>query len=308
MIDIVYSIIYSYYSGETEEERIKKAEEILGRKIENKKAPINIHETKGIKRVAVLPVIGVIGKRLNMFNDVSGGVSTELLKKDIQRVIDDPSIDATVLDMESPGGVIDGIRELAEYIFQMRDKKPIVAYANGEMASGALYIGAATDKITAFDTAEIGSIGVWVGHSDYSKFFEDLGIKNTIIRSTKFKAAVNKYEPLTSDIKEYVQEIVDHYAEMFVEDLAKYRNTDIEKVNKEWANGKMFPARKALDIGLIDHIMTLEETIQMAADMSDDMEVRQAALAINDDPILRIEKISYENILQFNSKHSDCCD
>ncbi len=308
MIDTVYSIIYSYYSNETKEDRIKQAEEIIGKKIENTKPPINIHETKGIKRVATLPVIGVIGKRLNMFNDISGGVSTELLKKDIQQVIDDPSIDAVVLDVESPGGTVDGIRELAEYIFQVRDKKPIVAYVNGEMASGALYIGAATEKITAFDTAGIGSIGVWVGHSDYSKLYENLGIKNTIIRSTKFKAAANKYEPLTDDVKEYIQGTVDHYAEMFAEDLAKYRNADIEKVNKEWANGKMFPARKALELGLIDHIMTLEKTIQMAADMADNYEVRKAALAINNDPISRIEKVSYEEVMQFNSEHSGCCD
>lgn len=268
MISNIHMILYEYYlSEEPKEERIKRIEERLGRKLENKKRPIHAVETK-TRKVAVIPVIGIIGKRMNMFSDISGGVSTELLKKDIQESIDNPDIDAIVLDIESPGGTVDGIRELAEYIYKSREVKPIVSYANGEMASGALYIGAASSKITAFDTAEIGSLGVWVGHSDWSKFYEDMGIKNTIIRSARFKATPNRAEPLTDEVLGYVQGIVDHFCQMFIEDISAYRGVDKKIVEKEWANGKMFPARVAKDMGIIDHIMTLDETIELAAQMA----------------------------------------
>lgn len=269
-LERIHSILISYYSGEkSAEERIEEAEKALGRKLDNREngEPI-IKEVKG-KKVQVIPVHGVIAKRMNMFSRISGGVSTEELKAQIEGAINNEEVDGIVLDVESPGGALDSIPEVSNFIYSKRGVKPIVTHANGMMASGGLYIGSAADAVTSYESAEVGSLGVLWKHVDMSRLYEERGVKNTIIRSKKFKAVPNPYEPITDDVRAMMQEYVDGAYKMFVRDMAKFRGKDMEMVAKEWGSGKMFPAGQAMQMGMIDKLANLDESIMMAADMVD---------------------------------------
>ena len=87
--------------------------------------------------VAVIPVFGVITQRANLMSAMSGGVSIELLSKSIREALNSPEVGSIVLDIDSPGGGVFGVQELAEEIRAGREQKPIVAVANSLAASAA---------------------------------------------------------------------------------------------------------------------------------------------------------------------------
>lgn len=313
-LDVIHNILYARYFGGGID--IGKLEAAMGRKLDNK-FEINIRsvypayvrdkklEDKYLynhkeSKIALIPVHGAIAKRMNLFHEISGGVSTELLRKSIDEAINSPEIDAIVLDVESPGGTVDGTKEIADFIYESRGKKPIIAHANGLMASAAYWISSAVDRITAYDTAQVGSIGVITAHYDYSKQDEMKGVKRTYLYSGKYKAMGNDTEPLSKEAKNYIQKQLDDIYTMFVESVAMHRGKDVKHVLSHMADGRIFLAKDALEAGLIDDIMNLEQTIQLAAEMADgkdgEAEIRKVALALNDDPILNIEKISYEEV------------
>lgn len=260
-LDTIHEILYARYFGEGID--IAKVEEKLGRKLDN-----NYHQTRVINDVAVIDIHGIIAKRLNLLTMISGGVSTELLKGDIKAALDNPDIKAIILDVDSPGGTVDGTKLIADYIYESRGKKPILTYANGLTASAALWIASATSAITSYNTANIGSIGVVAQHYDYSKKYENAGITKTLIYAGKYKTVGDDSKPLSSEDKDYIQGMVDELYTIFVNDIARNRGTSPSIVLKEWADGRLFLAHQAIGNGLIDGIMTLEETIDVALEMA----------------------------------------
>lgn len=79
--------------------------------------------------VAIVPVTGPIFRYANLFTEISGATSTQVLATDIQRALDDPAVRSIVLNIDSPGGVASGINELAELVYEGRKRKRIVTYA-----------------------------------------------------------------------------------------------------------------------------------------------------------------------------------
>ncbi len=125
--------------------------------------------------VAIIAIDGVIAKKMNMFTRISGGVSTQILQKDFSAAMADPEVKAILLDVDSPGGTVDGTEDLARTIYEARQlgEKPIVAFTDGLMASAAYWIASSADRIyISGETPWVGSIGVVTSHIDYSKYEE----------------------------------------------------------------------------------------------------------------------------------------
>lgn len=217
--------------------------------------------------VAVIPIEGTIAKKLYGLQAISGGETTRTIQDAIQQALDDRSIDAIVLSIDSPGGTVDGTKELADFIYAAREQKPIVAYADGLMASAAYWIGSAANKIVAFSTAQVGSIGVIVKHQDWSKAEQDAGVSTTFVYAGKYKAYGNSSEPLTEEPKQYMQSKVDYYYTMFTEDVAKFRNEPVDYVLKNMAEGKILIGEQAKEVKLVDSIGNIEDAIRLAQDL-----------------------------------------
>jgi capsid assembly protease len=214
--------------------------------------------------VAVIPVYGVIDKRANMFMEISGGTSTELLKRDIAKALNDRKVDSILLDVDSPGGSVDGTKEVADFIYEARGQKPIIAYANGLMASAAYWIGSAADAIVTNETAMVGSIGVALTHYDRSVNDEKFGVKRTVISAGKYKRIASDEKPLSEEGREYLQSLVDEYFTIFADSVSKNRGADIETVLKKMANGKEYIGKQALKVGLVDYIGNFDTALEMA--------------------------------------------
>lgn len=214
--------------------------------------------------VAVLPVYGVLDKRMNLFMRFSGGTSTELLARDFKEALDDPQVQAILLDVDSPGGAVDGTKELADLVFAARGVKPVVAYANGLMASAAYWIGSAAQAVVAPETAEIGSIGVALLHYDFSAADEKAGVRRTFITGGKYKRIASDEKPLSEEGREYLQGMVDDYYGLFVEAVARNRGVEAEKVQEKMAEGRLFVGKKARKAGLIDQMGNFNDALALA--------------------------------------------
>jgi signal peptide peptidase SppA len=212
--------------------------------------------------IAVLPLHGLIAKRMNLMTQVSGGTSTEVFGNTFRTAVAEPGIKAIVIDVDSPGGNVAGIDELATEIFKARGTKPIVAVADTIMASAAYYIAAAADEIVATPSGFIGAIGTVMPHIDVSGVEEKAGITTTLISAGKFKTEANQFEPLSDDARASLQVIVDDAFDMFVRSVARSRGVSTSAVRNGFGEGRLVSAKTAVELGMADRTGTLRETLK----------------------------------------------
>src|SRR5262245_53800117 len=176
--------------------------------------PVAKARTQGT--VAVLPLFGVMAHRMNMLTDISGGTSTEGFGRAFRTLVHDPNISSIVLDVDSPGGSVFGVQELADEVFKARGTKPIVAVANAMAASAAYWVASQADEILVTPSGMVGSVGVVAIHEDRSKLAEKMGVKHTFITAGKFKNDGNGLAPLDDETRADMQRKVDQFYNAFV--------------------------------------------------------------------------------------------
>jgi len=211
--------------------------------------------------VAVLPACGVMSRRMNLFMHYSGGVSTEMLGNSIAGALEDDAVEGIVLDIDSPGGAVNGSFSLAESVYQARGRKPIVALANGLAASAAYLLASAADAVLVNEAGDVGSVGVILTHVDFSKANEMDGVKPTYIYRGHYKAMGNQDEPLDKESREYLQGIVDEAYTLFVDKVALYRGLSPAAVMGTEA--RTFMGVSAVKLGLADGIGELADAVRM---------------------------------------------
>lgn len=211
--------------------------------------------------VAIIPIRGTIAHRMGGMEDMSGGVSCEAISRMLRAAVADTSVGSIVLDIDSPGGTVTGLQELAAEIRAAREQKRIVAVANGLMASAAYWLGSQASEVVAIPSGEVGSIGVVMPHKDISAALEKEGIKVRVFRSSKHKWAGNPFEPLSDEQAAEIKERVDAAGAQFDKDVAAGRGVSLATVRAGYGEGRVLDAKAAKAAGLIDRIATMDETI-----------------------------------------------
>ena len=211
---------------------------------------------------ALIPLQGVLGQRMNMMSNISGGTSTELFSRDVRQAAADPAVKSIILMVDSPGGTVAGTQTAVESVRAVRGVKPVATFVEGMMASAAAWIGTAADVVVMDSaTAQAGSIGVVATHTDVSKQQEALGVKTTEIVAGKYKRAASQYGALTETGQQVIQDQVDYLYSLFVADVAENRGVSTDQVLSNMADGRMFIGQQAIDAGLVDRITSLETLI-----------------------------------------------
>ena len=212
-------------------------------------------------RVAQISITGSITRRSSMWSDYFGGASVEATLTALRNVAADPDVKTVLLNIDSPGGTVDGLPELAAEIRTLRESKHIVALANSLAASAAYWLAAQADEVVATPEALVGSIGVFTAHQDWSAMMERMGVKTTYIHAGKYKVESNPDEPLTDEAREHLQGIVDEAYGLFVNDVAKGRGVSAATVRSDYGEGRVLTAKDAKAAGLIDRIAGYHETV-----------------------------------------------
>lgn len=205
---------------------------------------------------AVLDIRGPLLPYRSIWTWLLGGTAVEDVSAGLTAALDDPAVKQIVLAINSPGGQIDGINELANKIRAVNAQKPVTAYVAGLGASGAYWLASAAGRIVADETAQLGSIGVLATVVDDSALDEKHGIKRFNIVSSQ--SPLKRTDPATDEGRAQLQEMVDALANIFIGAVAKFRGTDAKTVQADFGRGAVLPAGAAVTVGMADALGSLD--------------------------------------------------
>lgn len=180
----------------------------------------------------------------------------------------DPTVEAVVLRVNSPGGTASATQEIYSEILKLREEGKVVVVSMSDMAaSGGYYIAAAADHIMANPGTTTGSIGVILQHTNLEELFENIGVEFETIKSGEHKDIGDISRAMTPEEREILQSFSQDVYEQFVEAVASGRNMSREQV-LELADGRVYTGRQALELGLVDELGNLYDAVDRAAELS----------------------------------------
>ena len=211
--------------------------------------------------IAVLPLYGLINQRVS--GDVSGpsGTSVQEFTRQFRQVVNDPNVTAIIIDVDSPGGTISGVDELATEIFNARKTKKITAVSNCLCASAAYYLASQASEVCVSPSSLTGSIGVYRLHEDDSAALDNMGVKFTFISAGKYKTEGNSFQPLDDEARTAMQGVVDDFYGMFTKAVARGRGVAVKAVVNGFGQGRCLTAQDAVKQGLADRIASFDEVL-----------------------------------------------
>ncbi len=213
--------------------------------------------------VAIIPLEGVLSKRMGLFSQISGGQSYQSFNSELTQALADPQVTAIILSVDSPGGAVDGVQGASDAVYAARSQKPIAAFVDGTMASAAYWIGSAASQVyIGSSTDVVGSIGILTQHIDTAIAEHQRGVKITDITAGKYKAIASQHAPLTADGRNNIQDQLDQVYGVFIDDVARNRGVQPKTVLSKMADGRVFVGDQAIAAGLVDGKMTLPQLIQ----------------------------------------------
>ncbi len=247
--------------------------------------------------IAVISILGTLVRRTGAMDAASGLTSYASISVQIDAAINDPTVDAVLLDIDSPGGEAGGAFDLADEIVSARSAKPIWAVANDDAFSAAYAIACSAERIYLTRTGGVGSIGVIALHVDQTQRDALDGYRYTAIYAGDRKNDLSPHLPLSNEASTALQTEVDRLYEMFVSTVATNRGLDAQAVRDTQAG--LFYAGDAIEAGFADAIGTADDALRALA-----MEVQQRKSAIarsfgsgremevsQPDPVLSKEKL-----------------
>ena len=216
-------------------------------------------ESTDNSEIAVIDIFGPIFTRADLFSDISGAASLDSLERRVDEALYDDSILAIVLRIDSPGGEVTGTHEFANYLDEACEIKPIVAYVQGMACSAAYWIASATSHIYVDKTAILGSIGVVAAWTDDSLARSAAGLTDYEVVSSQ--SPKKRLDPTKDDGRAELQIQLDGLADIFIDDVAAFRDVSRETVLSDFGQGATFLANDAIKIGMADEISNLRDVV-----------------------------------------------
>ena len=229
--------------------------------------------------IAVIPVRGTLMKEdesdCEYFQAGMRTLSERVLEADR-----DPNVIGIILYIDSPGGTVDGTKAFSETIKSC--KKPTVAFVDGIMASGALWIGTSARCVIAQNsTTEIGSIGVMVAFADMQPVWEKEGVKFHRINADQSKDKNKNFtDALAGDYAGIKKEELNPLADQFIAAVKANR----PNISNSVFTGKVYFAEEALSLGLIDQIGSFETAVTAVSEMAPQQNLQNKPSAISKKP------------------------
>jgi len=227
---------------------------------EGKHLGVTIDTESGI---AVLPIYGVIGKKLSWFDMVCmGGCDLVYVDRAIEELKNRDDVRTVILDIDTPGGVAIGINETAQRIVELGESKRVVAYTDYYAASCGYRLAAAAHEFYASPSAMIGSVGTFIAGVDSSKAWTEKGKELKLFRLGEYKALGLAGKKWTDEECEHLQESVNMHGEQFRQFIRDHR----PGVTDEEMQGQVFDASDASP-AMVDGLIRDLDTL-IAAEMS----------------------------------------
>ena len=188
-----------------------------------------------------------------------GETSYEAIRSSLQIALDDPSVETIELFINSPGGDVSGLPELAGFIEGAARQKKMCAWIDGLGASAAYWLASATGDIRTSPSAQVGSIGVLYVHDDMTDFLKSFfGIERTWMQAGKYKT-VGASKKLSEEERAAIQAQLDAVYDKFTTFVASRMGLDLSEKGA-WADGRLFTGERARDLGLVTELQPFRES------------------------------------------------
>lgn len=208
-----------------------------------------------IGNVAIININGVVLPKVTSMDKQLGAVSCQDIRKAIKqaKASDAPYV---ILNIDSPGGVVQGIGELAEAIKDLAADKYVIAYSDGDMCSAAYWLAAQATSIVTSPSANVGSIGVFLAFLTYAEALQAQGVKPEIFQAGKYKTLGLTEKDVTDDERAFLEAGVNKtYADFLA--AVSHRN-----LSEEVTQGQTFDGNTAFENKLVDAVESdLDEII-----------------------------------------------
>jgi len=218
--------------------------------------------------IAVITVSGLI---VRSSDDVMAGTEQsfdeETLRSSVQAALDDESVKAIVLRIDSPGGDALASVNMLQILDSAKVKKPIVASMSSVAASGGYMIALAADSVFAEPLTLTGSIGVYALKPEISKLQEKIGLKREVFTRGDNADAFTVFKPLDEAGFAKFMETTGWIYSDFLDKVSRSRKMTREEVEAV-AGGRVWTGEKAVKNGLVDRIGGLKEAVSAAQRMA----------------------------------------
>ncbi|MEC9381811.1 MAG: signal peptide peptidase SppA [Thermodesulfobacteriota bacterium] len=204
-------------------------------------------------KIAVLEITGVIR-------------SPKAYLKSIEEFLDDESIKAVIIRIDSPGGTVGSSQEIYNSLINLNESKLVVSSIVDIGASGGYMIACGSSYIFANPGSITGSIGVITQYYDLSKLIKYLKVNIEVVKSGELKDIGTPRRELTEDEKKILSLIIEDVHSQFkqvVKDRRKLSEKEIELV----ADGRIFSGNQAKKLKLVDATGGLESAIKYIEDI-----------------------------------------
>lgn len=247
----------------------------LGRPLSNQ--PVAYEVRPG--GVAVLTADGVMAPKANVFMQVSGGISTQMLAQQFDALRADSRVQSVVFAPASPGGNVIGLPEAVRALRALSADKPTVTVAEGPLASAMYWLGSATNAVFMHgETDPIGSLGV------YQRIGWEAAAPNSIemMRGRYKRPSINGAAP-DPDVLAHYDGQMDYLYALLVDTVAEHRGTTSQAVLDHMAEGRVFYGQQAIDAGLVDGVSTVQAMVdQLATNPAAYAKRRKATFALGE--------------------------
>ena len=214
-------------------------------------------------RIAVVFAKGPILYGEGTQSIIAQGVFVETLEE----LAEDDWVKAVVLRIDSPGGSALTSELLWQTINKVKQQKPVLVSMGNVAASGGYYIAAGADQIFADPLSITGSIGVFASLPNASGLLENMGIHVETVETHPDALGYSIFQPLSKAFEIQTKKSIQITYETFKRRVAQGRNLN-ETVVENIAQGRVWTGKQALEIGLVDSLGGLEETIAAAAKLA----------------------------------------
>ncbi|MDK2975882.1 MAG: protease [Candidatus Marinimicrobia bacterium] len=190
-------------------------------------------------------------------------LSSEPILEDLEEISSIRDLKALILHINSPGGGTAASQELYYAVKRIKEEYdyPVISVLSSLGASGGYYVALATDSIYALPGTLTGSIGVIMDFPQWTEVMDKIGVDMHVVKSGEYKDTGSPFRDFTAEDRRYYQELVDDVYDQFISAVADARSMDKETV-KKLSDGRVYTGRQALELGLIDHLGTLEDGIE----------------------------------------------
>jgi capsid assembly protease len=207
--------------------------------------------------IAVIEIAGVLIHRGSWIGQSSGQTSYEGIAAQIAAAADDPMVRGVALEIDSFGGEVAGVFDLADRIRATRKAKPVWAFVAEHAFSAGYALASQADRILQPRTGAVGSIGVVVMHADLSGQLDQDGVQVTLIHSGRYKVDGNPYAPLPAEVRNDIQREIDVLRLLFAETVAAGRGGRLDHDAALATEAATYRGVDAVAAGLADEVTDL---------------------------------------------------